>query len=261
MTLSRLGRAALAYANLLGWAVFPLAPRQKLPLIPRAQGGRGCLDATRDPDRIAAWWLDCPRANVGLATGAPSGLFVVDIDPRNEGDAAWAELVAGRELPETPQSITGSGGAHILFAGETGCGKLVLGVDLKGTGGYIVAPPSIHPNGELYIWEALARPDEVPLAPAPQWLLGELGEQLPRREHYSHEATVDPQSFALGAAFAKAGWLGPQIRPGVFAVVCPNRADHTAGRDFDTSTVLFAPRPGLVRGTFYCSHSHCQHLR
>ena len=64
----------------------------------------------------------------------------------------------------------------------------------------------------------------------------------------------------LGAAFAAAGWLGRQIRPGVWAVLCPNRAEHTTGHDFDTSTVIFAPPPGYRRGRFYCAHGHCSEV-
>jgi hypothetical protein len=66
---------------------------------------------------------------------------------------------------------------------------------------------------------------------------------------------VEALSFWLGRFFASRGDLGPQIRPGVFAVRCPNEAAHTSGRAFDTSTVIFAPSRPHERGTFYCSHT------
>ena len=61
MRLSRLGRSALVYAQAFGWAVFPLVPGDKLPLISRDRGGRGFLDATTDPDVIGQWWSECPE--------------------------------------------------------------------------------------------------------------------------------------------------------------------------------------------------------
>ena len=69
---------------------------------------------------------------------------------------------------------------------------------------------------------------------------------------------VDPASFLLGRAFQAAGWLGAQIRPGVWCARCPNECAHTTGSTFDSSTVLFAPRPGHSRGLFFCSHGHCR---
>jgi hypothetical protein len=260
VTLARNGRAALTYPQAFGWAVFPLQVRGKVPIISREDGGQGVKDATADPDRITEWWSRWPRANVAIATGAASGFWVVDIDPRAEGDTAWFELCRGRpELPDTVTACTGGGGLHILFAGEAPCGKLADGVDLKGTGGYIVAPPSIHPNGKPYCWEISSRPDETPIAEAPAWLREMAGNRR-ARPHYEHTDNVDAESFALGAAFKTAGWLGEQVRPGVFSVICPNRASHTSGRDYDTSTVIFAPRPGMPRGMFWCSHGHCQGL-
>lgn len=261
MRLSRLGRAALVYAQAFGWSVFPLVPREKIPLIPRERGGRGCLDATTDPDVITQWWSDCPQANVAVATGVASGFCVGDVDPRNGGDESLEVLIDEHgPFPETVEAITGGMGRHILLAADLPCSKLAVGVDFKGNGGYICAPPSIHPSGREYCWEASSRPDEIPIAPAPQWVTDLVGS--PRRgKVYNHTANVDPLTFALGAAFAAGGMLGEQIRPGVFAVICPNRDQHSAGRDYDTSTVIFAPKPGQVRGTFHCSHEHCRSFK
>ncbi len=259
--LSRFGRAAVWYSQRLGWAVFPLRPRDKTPLIPRAEGGRGYLDATDDPAIIEGWWHKAPKANVGVACGA-SGLTIVDVDPRNGGDTNWAELTLDSELPATVECLTGGAGRHIYFAGPGRTCVLRDGVEIASHGHYVVAPPSVHPTGREYCWEASSRPDEVDLAPLPGWLSIMIGQHA-RREHYQHhehESSVDPQSFPLGRAFAVDGLLGPELRPGVWAVKCPNRAAHTVGRDFDSSTILFAPGPGQHRGFLHCSHAHCREL-
>src|SRR5262249_45828999 len=72
-----------------GFHLFPLAPRSKAP----TRGGHGALDATRDAARIRAWWGERPDANIGLATGPASGLYVVDIDPAHGGNATMRALV------------------------------------------------------------------------------------------------------------------------------------------------------------------------
>lgn len=248
--------AAHWYAD-RGWPVFPLAPRAKVPFIPRRHGGRGCLDAVTDHNQIAAWWKQCPHANIGVACGG--GFFVLDIDPRNSGDdeLAWLELGNGA-LPHTVEACTGGGGRHLFFAGNVGCTKLADGVDVKGSGGYVVAAPSIHPSGRRYLWEASSWPNDTPLAAAPAWLLDAIGSPKHTRGYFEHREPVDVRSFALGVAFEKAGWLGSQIRPGVWSVLCPNRGEHSSGHDYDTSTVIFAPAAGRRRGAFHCSHEHCR---
>ena len=174
--------AALAYAA-RGWCVLPL--NGKLPAIPKAEGGRGYLDATTDAERITVWWHRWPTANVGIATRA-SGLLVVDIDDRHGGDATLASLEQEHgALPQTVEAITGSGGRHIYLrapAPDTIHRKaeaLGPGVDAPH---YVVAPPSVHPDtGRKYEWEASSRPDEVPLAAAPPWLLMLVQETKPAR--------------------------------------------------------------------------------
>lgn len=255
--LSKLGRAACAYAEAFNWAVFPLKPRDKTPIT-----SNGFKDATTDRAIIERWWKRTPNANVGMACGDPSGgVFAIDVDPRNDGDWSWATLCAEHPLlPDTPTAVTGGGGQHVLFWGPARCSVLVPGVDVKGSGGYIVLAPSIHPSGGHYEWDAVARPDELAIAEAPGWLLDMCDTRRPRT-YYQHKSSVNPDSFALGAAFKAQGWLGPEVRPGVFAVVCPRSTLHTTGHDFDTSTVIFAPVPGGREGAFHCSHSHCKGYR
>lgn len=157
--------AALAYAA-MGLAVIPLRRRGKEPL---TRHGRN--DCSTDQAVIRGWWERWPDANVGIATGAESGGLVVidvDVDPDKGEDGGetlreW-ELAQG-ELPETAQALTGGGGVHILYRADgdlPNSANPALGVDIRGQGGYIVAPPSIHPSGARYEWEY--DPSETPVA-------------------------------------------------------------------------------------------------
>lgn len=141
---------ALYYAE-LGLAVFPLAYRNKVPAI---EGG--CKAATTEKSKIERWWNQNPRYNIGIATGNKSnGLVVIDLDvDKNKGIDGYEVLRDWQnkhgELPETWQSITGRGGYHYFYKDTiTHSNKVGLyeGVDIRGEGGYIVAPPSVHPNG------------------------------------------------------------------------------------------------------------------
>lgn len=163
-TLSDLGQSALDYATRFGWAVFPLVPRGKTPLT-----SHGFKDASTDPERIREWWTTTPDANIGIATGTASNLVVLDLDSR----AAVASFVEAYGDPSTPCSTTGRG-AHLLFAHPGGrvrsrAGALGPEIDVRGDGGYIVAPPSIHPSGKAYGWHPERHPlftVPVPLPPA-----------------------------------------------------------------------------------------------
>ena len=180
------GEHAVAYAA-IGWAVIPLhwidnghcsCGRQDCPSPgkhPYSMLARnGSHSATKDAGVLAGWWAAHPQMNVGIATGAASGIVVIDIDPRNGGDITWQALCDkhGGE-PETVQAMTGGGGRHLVFRHDPervirSPGK---GVDVKGDGGLIVVEPSIHMSGKRYVWDAEADPvagGEV--AQAPAWL-------------------------------------------------------------------------------------------
>jgi hypothetical protein len=136
----------------------------------------GVRDATTDEATIRRWWQRWPDANIGIATGAGSGFFVLDVDPRHDADDSLADLERTHgPLPDTVESLTGSGGRHVLFRhpGDHVPNKVGIapGLDIRGDGGYIVAPPSLHLSGRRYAWEVSRRPDHVPLAAAPGWLL------------------------------------------------------------------------------------------
>jgi len=161
--------AALGYAA-RGLAVLPLRPGGKAPagiLVPH-----GLKDATTDPARIAAWWKAEPDANVAIRTG--QGIVVLDVDPRAGGDEtidAYLENL-GERLPVTAEVATGGEGWHHWFqvGRELSCARLGPGLDLKADGGYVVAPPSIHPSGKQYAWHPSRTLGDVPLAPVPEWV-------------------------------------------------------------------------------------------
>lgn len=206
--------AALAYAE-MGWPVFPLLPRDKVPLIPKSAGGRGVHDATTDPDRVAAWWERAPSANVGLACGVAS--WVLDVD--GPAGIASARYLIGRfgPLPLTPRSRTGSGGWHLFFAADkrvTNATGVLPGLDTRSRGGYVVAPPSVHPCGDRYRWAA--DPAGVPVAEAPAWLVAlvEPLEPEPAPEAPRPSVAGNVTSYAV-AALASACGRVEAAHPGV----------------------------------------------
>src|SRR5215467_776475 len=106
-----LAGAALSYAA-EGLAVFPLAPKSKIPLLSKAEGGAGWKDATTNLDQVRAWWTRWPNANIGYA---PRGsLLIIDIDLRNQGKASWERLTRAIPMPETRCVQTGNG-YHLYF--------------------------------------------------------------------------------------------------------------------------------------------------
>jgi len=204
-------QAALDYAN-RGWRVFALAPRSKEP----RRGSHGFLDATTETDTIRQWWEENPRYNVGIATGNPSGLVVLDIDLRHGGDASLYELERHfGVLPETPMVNT-SGGWHLYFRhpGENlakTLGDDYPGLDIQSDGAYIVAPPSIHPDGAEYSWKL--GPEEVESARLPdQWVtrLRALPRSLPpacEEREARAEAKTYPEGTRHNALLRLAGRL------------------------------------------------------
>ena len=159
--------AAIEYAK-QGFAVFPLKPKNKTPIYPK-----GFKIATTDQAQIDNWWKVNPNANIGIATGQLSGgLLVIDLDvDENKGINGYDSLRDWQrmngDLPDTADSITGRGGYHLFFKTPhiIKCRTGILeGVDVRADGGYIVAPPSIHYNGNQYMWEC--PPEETPIAKA-----------------------------------------------------------------------------------------------
>jgi hypothetical protein len=164
---SKNGRAALVYAERYSFSVFPCVERGKNPLTPN-----GFKGATKERGMIQAYWSQHPKANVAIACGGASGgLFVIDVDGAEGRESLQKiEAVYGR-LPLTPMVLTGKGyQLYFKTKNELGCRvKVAPGIDLRGTGGYVVAPPSIHPNGKEYQWAPSRRHDEVEIAILPDW--------------------------------------------------------------------------------------------
>jgi hypothetical protein len=164
--MSTLSDAALCYVS-RGWHVFPCKPRNKAPAT-----YHGLNDATIDVNKIKGWWKAEPDFNIGLATGKTSGVFVVDVDSE-DGESGIASLERQHGvLPPTVESITGRG-RHLFFAWpgrpvHNSVCKITPGVDLRGDGGYVILPPSIHPSGAPYAWSVDSADT---FAAAPQWLL------------------------------------------------------------------------------------------
>jgi len=112
----------------------------------------GLYEATTDKPQIRAWWRETPEANVGIATGTLSGIVVIDVDP--EGKQGFLESLGGDlTVLNTTTARTGRG-IHLIYRTQevirSRTGFPVPGVDIRGEGGYIVAPPSLHVNGTQY---------------------------------------------------------------------------------------------------------------
>jgi len=166
--LSELGQAAVWYCE-HGFAVVPLKAKSKHPAM-----AHGLNDWFDDPDSAREVWTRFPDFNIGIVCGAPShGLLVLDFDVDEEREkdgyatlSAWER--AQGELPETAVAITGSGGMHYLYRTNRNTirpsANAELGVDVRCDGSYIVAPPSVHPNGNRYEWQD--HPEDTPIATA-----------------------------------------------------------------------------------------------
>tara|TARA_R100000365_G_scaffold101_5_gene351 strand:+ start:1921 stop:4338 length:2418 start_codon:yes stop_codon:yes gene_type:complete len=161
-TVTSLLDSALDYAN-RGWYVFPLKQGSKIPFLKWKD------EATRDEEKIKAWWAKNPNYNIAIVTGEKSGIIAMDIDPRSGGTETLFELVTKHEaLPHTTAFKTGGGGMHYIFQHPnfkvTTTSNVFEGIDSKGDGGYIIAPPSLHASGKRYEVQTIGT-----LAQAPTW--------------------------------------------------------------------------------------------
>jgi hypothetical protein len=134
----------------------------------------GVDDATRDATEIRRLWK--PSANIGIATGVESGIFTIDVDPRHDGNESL-RLLSERlgPLPLTMTARTGGDGLHLSFRHPGGLIKNLVGsepgIDIRGDGGYIVAPPSQHTSGGVYRWVEDCGPGQIKPAILPAlWL-------------------------------------------------------------------------------------------
>lgn len=229
--------AALSYAA-RGWAVLPCHA-------PGAGGGCSCRaaacpspgkhprvagglrSATTDPSTIAAWWARWPGANVAVRTGAVSGLVVIDVDPPHGGDVTLQDLAERHgALPASAAVATGSGGLHLYLAhpgvrvGNNAGTRLGPGIDVRGDGGYVIAPPSRHRSGAAYEWTT--SPDVVHAVP--EWMLERLRPRV-------HPPLPPPTWSAVPpgrvGAWARAALEGEVARVGAAA---EGNRNHTLNR-------------------------------
>jgi hypothetical protein len=199
----------------------------------------GHLSASVEPGVIKLWWeLRVPEANLGVRT---EKLVVIDIDPRHGGDESFAVLEREHgAMPLTWQVLTGGGGQHIIYGCPDGVAissftaenmdnpPLGPGIDVRAKGGYIVAPPSRHISGRSYAWSVDHHPHNVPLASAPDWLIGRLVERATseRRDATPPEVwqrltgTINENEYPDAAAAQVAGhllrrWVDPYLVAGL----------------------------------------------
>ena len=163
--------AALDYAR-LQWSVIPIRPRDKRPVT----RWREFQHRLATEQEIDAWYQRWPTANVAVVTGEISGVVVLDIDPRHGGSDSLAQWEAEHgPLPLSVEARSGGGGRHIYFRhpGDIVHNRVGIapGIDLRGDGGCIVAPPSIHSSGNAYAWVSGQEPGQVNLAEMPAWML------------------------------------------------------------------------------------------
>jgi len=228
----------------------------------------------RDHGIAAAVWRQHPSANIGIVTGAPSGIWVLDVDPDSGGPEKLAELIRRHgSLPRTYTVTTGSGGTHYYFRlpsdfrPTNSRGRLPIGIDVRGDGGQVVAAGSVSGKGP-YVTQ-----DDSPITDAPQWLLdlirpsgydmaaasmagqpSALGEGMDatRGRAYAQKALGDivaelastPQGGRNDAAFraacrlvelGNAGWLDPDATHEQYLAACQTMSDAAPGAPFPRS--------------------------
>ena len=179
-------------------SIIPL--KGKIPLCPH-----GSKDATKDRAQVESWWTKYPEANIGIVTGKDNGLLVIDVDQKPDQGKYGAESLRDLEkelgnLPETWTALTGSGGYHYFFKYPEGhdirnsASQLAPDLDVRAQGGYVVAPPSVHPEtGREYCWEY--DPVETELAELPDaWL-----QRLIQKKETTNKTFTLPERIAKGA--------------------------------------------------------------
>jgi hypothetical protein len=166
-----------------GLSIFPCSPRAKTPAT-----AHGVKDATTDLAVIRHWWQTEPTCNVAVATGASSGVFVVDVDGLDaEAELRRLETEYGN-LSCSVEVITARG-RHIYFKTpgvpvRNSVAKVAPGIDVRGEGGYVLVPPSIHPSGRPYYWSV---DTANAFAEAPEWLVAKI---VPSNRHADERACV-----------------------------------------------------------------------
>jgi hypothetical protein len=181
-----------------GFAVFPCLPKTKKPATKH-----GFLDASNDLEQVERWWRQNPQYNIAIPMG--HGVATLDVDLPH-GPASLADLQEENgSLPHTLAQQTGGGGSQYIFTvpGPVKNSTSALGrdLDVRGDGGYIVVPPSVHPaTGNRYAWTR-----SVPPAQAPEWLGKAIHKDAPRQTVTPIEPTGHATPYAQSALEREVG--------------------------------------------------------
>lgn len=267
---------ALSYAHELSFAVFPVhgifngvctcgnpdcanAGKHPVPI-------NGLKAATKDEDAIRRLFSSSRPYNIGIATGPISNIFVVDVDGA-EGEESIADLQsANSPLPKTLTSLTGRG-RHLIFRHpgikiKTRSSKLGNKLDIRGDGGYIVAPPSNHKSGAVYQW---SETQGYEIADAPEWLIKLVMAEVapdtapipttPTDNEWSNEDVEDMLSFIDPDVFYDE-WvsIGMALQDGGFSFAMFNNwsakgSKYKGQKDCDFHWKSFNPGSGITMGT------------
>ncbi|OHB25396.1 MAG: hypothetical protein A2542_00155 [Parcubacteria group bacterium RIFOXYD2_FULL_52_8] len=167
------------YYRSIGWSVFPVGS-DKMPLIKWTE-----YQKRRATDKeLNEWFSISDTKSIGVVTGVISGLLALDLDIYKGAD------ISGLALPPTAVSKTGGGGWHHFYKYpkdkviRNSAGIIGSHIDIRGEGGYVVAPPSLHASGNYYAWAEGASPDEIEIAEIPQWLEIKLSSNSTRKQRF-----------------------------------------------------------------------------
>jgi hypothetical protein len=221
---------ALKYRE-MGFSVIPLRPKAKEPLIPWTEYQKRIASEAE----IKSWFCGAGTApNVGIVTGAVSSLAVVDLD-------GSPGLESGKRLGLTsPVSVLTGNGMQLYYRATTEIPRnsvraLGDGLDIRGEGGYVAAPPSLHPNGKHYRWLS---------SPLARHLLSEFPGSLLTPSQTSAPSGAQNERGWIAAALA--GMRQGNIDDTLFKVCSRLRADGYAPED---ARLLLAPHAERVGAT------------
>lgn len=163
MGMTTLLGAALGYEK-AGLSVIPLLPREKKPYFSWAE----FQERRASPAEIVKWWETLPGANIGIVTGSISGIVVIDVDNASKLSLLYPYMPNDKPYNEWIPVVSTGKGMHLYFRYPlypiTNHAGIFPQIDIRATGGYVVAPPSVHPNGEHYQWLTLM-PFDPPALP------------------------------------------------------------------------------------------------
>lgn len=186
----------------MGWSVIPIAEKTKQP--PAGFGWKRYQAARPTMGQLAEWDDRFFGAGVAVVTGRTSGLVVLDVDG---GKGGWESLKEVETLEKGPVCRTPGGGAHFYFKhpGEYfQCRVGIMpGLDIRGDGGYVAAPASVHPNGAAYQWEIIP---PCPLPPLPDFLRQKLNTEKRAKPHFKNTIPKSERNstvFWLACSFAQ----------------------------------------------------------